>query len=285
MEKNRTVALAVGTWLLSATLAVAQMTPDLTDLAAKVEDAEASLSRSGQFSSSSQADRSAREREVQDFRDELGYLRVKSRRGDRVTDAERRDLGQRIDRFLDEASGRASNIGARRGGAPAADGELPVGTELDVRLQNRLSSKDAQVEDRVEATTVVDLMQGERVLIPAGSLLTGYVTSVDRASHTDRRGELTLRFESLRVSGRSYDIRGSVVGAIESEGLKGEKDKIIAGSGVGAIIGGVLGGLKGAIAGIVIGGSGAVLATEGKDVELPPGSVLRIRLDSPVTIP
>jgi hypothetical protein len=136
----------------------------------------------------------------------------------------------------------------------------------------------------VSATTLVDVMQGDRVLIPAGSELRGVVTSVDRASRTDRKGELTLRFETLRVAGRTYDIRGSVVGALESEGLKGEKERIIAGSGVGAIIGGVLGGIKGAIAGIVIGGSGAVLATEGKDVELPPGTILRIRMDQPVSI-
>ena len=68
--------------------------------------------------------------------------------------------------------------------------------------------------------------------------------------------------------------------AIESEGIKGEAGKIGAGAGVGAIIGGILGGVKGAMAGILIGGGGTIAATEGKDVELPAGTVLRVRLDS-----
>jgi hypothetical protein len=46
------------------------------------------------------------------------------------------------------------------------------------------------------------------------------------------------------------------------------------------IIGGILGGVKGALAGILIGGGGTIAATEGKDVELPAGTVLRVRLDS-----
>ena len=40
--------------------------------------------------------------------------------------------------------------------------------------------------------------------------------------------------------------------------------------------------MKGAITGILIGGGGVVAATEGKDVELAPGTVLRMRLDQPL---
>jgi len=58
--------------------------------------------------------------------------------------------------------------------------------------------------------------------------------------------------------------------------VRGEAGKIGAGAGVGAIIGGILGGVKGALAGILIGGGGTVAATTGKDVELQPGTVLRM---------
>ena len=75
-----------------------------------------------------------------------------------------------------------------------------------------------------------------------------------------------------------------VTQAIEGEGIKGEAGRTAAGAGVGAIIGGILGGFKGALAGILIGGGGTIAATEGKDVELPQGSVLRVRIDSPLTI-
>jgi hypothetical protein len=158
--------------------------------------------------------------------------------------------------------------------------DVPVGTELDVRLQQSLSSATAQVEDRFEATTLVDLKQGDRVILPAGSVMRGVVSSVTKTTRTERKGVLTLAFDQVRVNGRDYPIRATVTQAIESEGIKGETTKIGAGAGVGAIIGGILGGAKGALAGILIGGGGTIAATEGKDVELAAGTVLRVRLDS-----
>ena len=98
----------------------------------------------------------------------------------------------------------------------------------------------------------------------------------------ERKGSLTVAFDRVTINGRSYPIRATVTQALESEGIMGEKEKIGAGAGVGAIIGGILGGVKGALAGILIGGGGTIAATEGKDVELPPGTVLRVRLDSPL---
>lgn len=163
-------------------------------------------------------------------------------------------------------------------------GEVPVGTEIDVRLQGRLNSKDANVEDRVEATTLVDLTRGEDVLIPAGSVVSGLVTAVDRATRTDRKGGLTVRFDTVNVRGESHAMRASLVQALETEGLKGEAGRIGTGAGVGAVIGGVLGGVKGVITGILIGATGAVVATEGKDVDLPAGTVLRIRIDAPISL-
>jgi hypothetical protein len=71
-----------------------------------------------------------------------------------------------------------------------------------------------------------------------------------------------------------------VIDALESEGVRGEAGTIGAAAGVGAVIGAILGGAKGALAGILIGGGGTIAATEGKDVELEPGTVFRVRLDS-----
>ena len=151
-----------------------------------------------------------------------------------------------------------------------------------MRLERELSSDTAQVEDRFTATTMVDLYQGNDVLIPAGSTLRGVVSSVNKATRTDRKGSLTVAFDQISVRGRSYPIHGTVTQALESEGIKGEAAKIGAGAGVGAIIGGILGGAKGALLGILIGGGGTIAATEGKDVVLPAGSVLRVRFDQPL---
>jgi hypothetical protein len=151
-------------------------------------------------------------------------------------------------------------------------------------LQNSLSSRSAQVEDRFEATTVVDLKDGDRVLVPAGAVMRGVVSAVTKAGRIERKGALTVTFDRITVGERSYPIKATVEQALESEGIRGELGKIGAGAGVGAVLGAVLGGTKGALAGIVIGGGGVTAATDGKDVELPAGTALRVRLDTALVV-
>ena len=168
--------------------------------------------------------------------------------------------------------------------ATSDPGMIPVGQELDVRLQDRLSSETATVEQRFEATTVAPLMQHGDVLVPAGSLVRGVVTGVDEAGRLDRSGRLTLAFDRLVIDGESHPIRAQATQVFESEGLLDEGEKAAAGAGVGGIVGGILGGLKGALLGAVIGAGGVIAATEGEDVTLPAGTIVRIRMDSPVDV-
>jgi hypothetical protein len=228
--------------------------------------------------------------ELDDLRDEAIYLKVKIKKNEPVARTEYFEMRDRIDTVRSQARGTTdrarSNSSSSSGTASSsrqssgARMDVPAGTELDVRLTQSLSSATAVVEDRFEATTLVDLSNGDRVIIPAGSVMRGVVSSVTKTTRLERKGSLTLAFDQVRVNGREYPIRATVTQAIESAGVKGEAGKIGVGAGVGAIIGGILGGAKGAIAGILIGGGGTIAATEGKDVELAAGTVLRVRLDS-----
>jgi hypothetical protein len=238
--------------------------------------------------------------ELDDLSDEVIYLKVKLRREGSVTRFEYSDVQRRIQDLRSRARGESPRPTYDRDTAapppptsrypdverPRAQGDsaIPVGQEIDVRLQTQLSSDTAQVEDRFEATTIVDLYSGNRVLIPAGSVMRGVVRTVDRASRTDRKGSLTVSFDQVTIGSRTYPMRGTVTQAIESEGVRGEAGRIGAGAGVGAIIGGILGGVRGALLGVLIGGGGTIAATEGKDVTLPPGTILRVRLDSPPAV-
>jgi hypothetical protein len=224
--------------------------------------------------------------DVEYLRDEVIYLKVRLRREGRVPATEFEEVQLQVRALRARIRG--------EGGRPASEGrtppagrntsDIPVGQEIDVRLQTQISSSTAQIEDRFEATTVVDLYRGNDVLIPAGSVMRGIIRSVDRASRTDRKGELTVSFDQVTVNGRNYPMRGTVTQAIESEGVKGETKRIGTGSAIGGIIGGILGGVKGALMGILIGGGGTIAATPGKDVTLDPGTILRVRLDSPPDI-
>jgi hypothetical protein len=167
-------------------------------------------------------------------------------------------------------------------GSPS--GVIPVGQELDVRLQQSLSSDTAKVEDRFETTTVVDLKQDGRVLVPAGSTIRGQVTSVSPAGKVDRSGSLTLGFDRLTIGGRNYEIRALATQAFESKGIREEGATVGAGGAVGAIVGGIIGGIRGALIGAAIGAGGVIAATEGKDVTLPAGTIMRVRFDSPVNL-
>lgn len=234
--------------------------------------------------------------ELDDLRDETIYLKVKIKKNEAVARTEYFDMRDRIDTVRSRArrperpaaspSPSASSSPSSAAGRPSAATKLdvPVGTELDVRLQRALSSATALVEDRFEATTLVDLKEGDHVMIPAGSSLRGVVSSVTKTTRTERKGALTLAFDQVTIDKRAYPIKATVTQAIESEGIRGETTKIGAGAGVGAIIGGILGGFKGAMAGILIGGGGTIAATEGKDVELAAGTVLRVRLDSGLSL-
>jgi hypothetical protein len=241
--------------------------------------------------------------ELDDARDEVIYLKVKLRRNEPMSRGEYNEVRDRIENIRsrargDSAGGYTPPAGSRSESiqppppppAPTSSraqnpNEIPVGTEFDVRLQNPLSSKTAQVEDRFEATTMVDLLDERgRVLVPSGSVMRGVVSSVNKATRTDRKGSLTVAFDRVTINGRAHPIRATVTQALESEGIKGEAGKIGIGAGAGAILGAILGGAKGALAGILIGGGGTIAATEGKDVELPVGTTLRVRLDSPLTL-
>jgi TolA-binding protein len=256
--------------------------------------------------------------ELDDLRDEVVYLKVKLRKERTLSRTEYADVRDRIEDLRSRARGdvaaaapastptpapassssaASSATTASRSTSPpgnttstpsttttASSVEVPVGTEIDVRLQNTLNSGTAQVEDRFEGTTLADVTVDGRLAIPAGSIFRGVVTAVEPGTRTNRTSKMTVSFDQVTLNGRSYPIRGTVTQAIEGEGIRGEAGRTAAGAGVGAIIGGILGGFKGALAGILIGGGGTIAATEGKEVDLPQGSVLRVRMDSPVQI-
>jgi Ni/Co efflux regulator RcnB len=249
--------------------------------------------------------------ELDDLRDEVVYLKVKLRKEralpraeyadvrDRIEDVRTRARGESANAYTPPASSTATNRGTWQAPPPSGTTsgttassttgrtttlDIPSGTELDVRLQSNLNSGTAQVEDRFEGTTLVDLNVDGRTAIPAGSIMRGVVTAVEPGTRTNRTARMTVSFDQVTVNGRTYPLRGTVTQAIEGEGIRGEAGRAGAGAAVGGLLGAVLGGVKGAVLGAVIGGGGTIAATEGKEVELPQGSVLRVRIDAPLQV-
>jgi hypothetical protein len=164
---------------------------------------------------------------------------------------------------------------------------IPAGTALPLEMTSAVSTATAQVEAPVTARLRRAVTVGGETVLPAGAVVNGEVSEVERAGRVQGRSRLALRFTSVVIDGRRESLRTNPI-AFEGEATKSEDaTKIGAGAGIGAAIGGLLGGGSGAAKGAVIGGAagtGAVLATRGKEVELAAGAEVTPTLASPVEV-
>lgn len=189
------------------------------------------------------------------------------------------------------ANGRSADRIEPRAAAPAPPTvrivTVPAGTALPLELTTAVSSETAQVEMPVSARLRRDVVVNGETALPAGTVVHGEVSEVERAGRVQGRSRLALRFTSIVIDGRRESLRTNPI-AFEGEATKGEDaTKIGAGAGIGAAIGGILGGGSGAAKGAVIGGAagtGAVLATRGQEVTLAAGADLNPTLASAVDV-
>jgi hypothetical protein len=193
-------------------------------------------------------------------------------------------LRQRISVLRDDVdtvqTRRAARTSTRRGTAGYV---IPQGTEIQVMLEQPLSSETANVEDRVEASTVQAIQVDGRTVVPAGAILTGYVAEVRSNKRLRKDGLLRLEFNTLTPEGgQPMNINSQVISVSETR----QSDNTLRNGGIGAVLGAVVGGIfegkKGAVIGAVVGGTGGALATHGQEVELPQGTLITLRLDGPM---
>lgn len=152
-----------------------------------------------------------------------------------------------------------------------------------LELVTPVSSETAQVEDQVRARVKQAVMADGATVIPAGAILHGNVTAVERAGRVKGRSHLALRFTDVEINAQRDKLRTAELSFDGAADTKGDVTKIGGGAGIGAVIGGIVGGASGAAKGAAIGGAagtGTVLATRGKEVELPSGMELNTTLSS-----
>ena len=223
------------------------------------------------------------QRTLSDVKDEVAYLKVKLRREGKVTREEYVAVRDRIETLRIKAQGPKVSAQPVMEDRPGRILTVPVGTQFEVRMQQPLESGTAKVEDRFEATTLADVVVQGQTAIPAGSLVRGFVSSVKPAGKVSRTGSLTLSFDEVRIGETSFRLRASVVQALDPK-MTEDVGKISVGGAAGGVVGGLIGGIKGALLGVLIGAGGTIAATEGSDVKLPMGAVLRIRVDQPLDV-
>jgi len=166
---------------------------------------------------------------------------------------------------------------------------IPAGTLLPVVLDTAVGSDTSRAEEPVTAHLARPVTFHGETVLPAGSRVSGVVTDAKASGRVKGRAHVAVRFDSLSPSGvdERYEIQTASIGRTAENTKKKDALEIGAPAAGGAIIGALVGGKKGALIGTAVGGgagTGVVLATKGKEVHLPKGSALTLKLASPVTV-
>ena len=169
----------------------------------------------------------------------------------------------------------------------AHDVTLPAGTVLPVALETSVGSDISRVEQPVTGRLRRALVVGGAEVLPAGTVVSGHVTTAQRPGKVKGRGLIAMRFTKLDTPGAgSTAISTATVSRMAPATKQKDALEILAPAAAGAVIGRIAGGKSGAAKGAVIGGgagTGVVLATRGQDVRLGKGASLAVRLTAPVT--
>jgi type IV secretion system protein VirB10 len=198
---------------------------------------------------------------------------------------------------------------------------IPEGTQIQLSLREPVSSKLSEVGDEVLATVKKDVVVEGTTMLKAGTEILGRVTLVKPAKRPLKGGLLHLSFDRIRLDNglerklvaivqsasdftRDEKISGNGEGTLKGGKSGGDTLRNV---GTAAGIGGatatiiILAGRNGgfgpfgvggisagnaAAAGSVIGGSmlAGVLLTKGKEVRLDAGTIVRLKLERPLSV-
>lgn len=203
------------------------------------------------------------------------------------------------DDAAEPASGEAGSDEAAGGGAadpePEAEPELatvPSGTLFSVTLGRELSTESVAVGDTFTATLESGLEASGETVVPAGAVLHGEVTAVQKSGGAGQTAVLKLNYSRVAFGGASYPVAVTIVEANPESSERtttGEAaTRIGVGAAAGAVLGRIIGGdTEGAVIGGAVGaaaGSAIVLGTRDVDAVLPAGSPMELRLDEPLVV-
>jgi hypothetical protein len=166
---------------------------------------------------------------------------------------------------------------------------VPVATNLKIRLNDTLSSKESRAGDKFTATVMDPVRFNE-------ATLHGHVRSIVKSGKVKGKTTMNFSFDSIDMpDGKSGVLHGYVTrvygsesgqtdeeGGVESESRgKQTVKRGGVGAAAGAILGGIMGGGKGAAIGLILGGAAGAgsLAIKGsKELRLESGTEMLIHV-------
>jgi len=168
---------------------------------------------------------------------------------------------------------------------------VPVGTNLKIRINDTLSSKESRAGDRFTAVAIDPVRFNE-------ATVHGHIRSIVKSGTVKGRTTMNLSFDSIDMPGDppkhgvlhgyvtriygSNNSRTDQEGGVQSESRGNQTLKRSGiGATAGAIIGGIAGGGKGAAIGLILGGAGGAgsLAINGsKELRIDSGTEMLVHV-------
>jgi hypothetical protein len=194
--------------------------------------------------------------------------------------------GDRPDDRTIRAADHPESLPHRPAAPREAEGALPAGTHILVRMIDSVDSAKNRVGDIFHASLESDLMAGDTVIAARGSDVYGRLSDAAEAGHLTGKSQLKLELTDISIYNKrqpivtgDYEVSGDARGSNTAK-------KVGGGAIVGAVIGAIAGGGKGAAIGAGVGaGAGAAVnvVTRGEEVKVPSETVLDFRLEQPFT--
>jgi hypothetical protein len=169
--------------------------------------------------------------------------------------------------------------------------DLPVGTELPVRVEETIDSGQAAEGQTYAAEVTKDVLDARGdVVIPSGANAQIVIRSAAKGGRIRGSSDLALDLASVSVGGRRYQLSTTDLVQRGKTGMGANKrtaEYTGGGGAIGAIIGAIAGGGKGAALGAASGaGAGAItqIVTKGGAIKVPAETVLTFKLDRPLRV-
>src|SRR5438445_6885497 len=165
---------------------------------------------------------------------------------------------------------------------------VPVGTNLKIRLNDTLSSKESRAGDKFTATAIDPVRFNE-------ATVRGHVRSIVRSGRVQGRTTMNLAFDSITLPDERHGVLHGYVTKVYGSGNRADEEggvqsesrgkQTLKRSGIGAtagaIIGGIAGGGKGAAIGLILGGAGgagSIAMQGGKEIKIESGTEMLVHV-------
>ncbi len=164
---------------------------------------------------------------------------------------------------------------------------VPVGTTLEVRLANAISSGTATAGAEFQGTLASALTANGVEIAPIGAAVSGTVTNAVSSGRLNRPAQLGLRLTSVTIDGNPVQISTNAWTASGQSHEKRDAELIGGGAAAGALVGALAGKGKGAAIGGLLGGgagSAGAAATGKKEIVLAVETKVPFTLSAPISV-